>query len=280
MSLLGLDMGTSSCKAAVFDESGKMLAHASRKYTGYAPRPGWYEIDPAAFWNAAVEAVREVSSIVSEPVQAMSVSSQGETFIPVDSTGIPVGPAIMNSDNRAVAEVEYLDNHIGKERIFSITGDILHPMYSLPKIMWYISHSETAGKTAKYLSVGDYILTCMGLPTVTDYSLASRTLAFDVTAHRWSEEILDAAGVSTNMLPEIAPSGIKAGQIQGQIAQVLGVPAGTVVAVGGHDQPVGALGAGVLDVSTAMDSAGSYECLAVISNKPLLTEEAFSYSLN
>lgn len=280
MSLLGLDMGTSSCKAAIFDESGVMLARASKKYSAYVPRPGWCEMDPEAFYEAAVNAIREVSSLAAEPVQAISISSHGETFIPVDHDYIPVGPAVMNSDNRALEEVRYLDDRIGKERIFSITGDILHPMYSLPKIMWYISHSEMGEKTARYLSVGDYVLSCFGLIPVTDYSSASRTLAFDVKMRKWSDDMLSAAGVKESMFSEVVPAGTAAGKIQSGMADKLGIPVGTVVAVGGHDQPVGSLGAGIMNEDNAMDSAGSYECLAITSDKPLLTDEAFSYSLN
>ena len=281
MSLLGLDMGTSACKAAVFDEGGDLIAVASREYPADTPQPGWMEMDPGLMWDRAAEAIREVSQKTPEPVQAVAVSSQGETFIPVDASGRAVGPAIMNADNRAVEQTRFFEETVGREEVYSISGCVLHPMYALVKILWLKENRrEVFESAAKFLSVGDYALARLGVEPYTDPSLASRTMAFDVKSRRWSDRLLAAAGLGVERMPEVRPSGTRAGEIPGDIADELGLPKGTVVAVGGHDQPCGALGAGVVETGDTADSAGSYECLTVVSDAPKLSAEALSCSLN
>lgn len=281
MSLLGLDMGTGACKAAVFDEDGALLAVASREYSADVVAPGWMEMEPERFWQAAVEAVREVAGRIPGTINALAISSQGETFIPVDAAGHAVSAAIMNADNRAVEQVRSFEASVGKRAIHGTTGCVLHPMYALMKIVWLRQHEpELFGRVDKFLSVGDYILSRMDVQAYTDYSLASRTMAFDVTEHRWSEELLGVAGVDAARFPEAVPAGTAAGRLSGEIARMLGLSPGTVVAVGGHDQPCGALGAGVLGPGDAADSAGSYECLTIAASSPTLGDEALACSLN
>jgi len=281
MSLLGLDLGTSACKAAVFDEDGNLLAVASREYSADIPRPGWMEMDPNRMWSAAVDAVRQVAIESLDTVRALAVSSQGETFIPVDAFGNAVGPAIMNADNRATEQVRLFEELIGKDGIYRISGCVLHPMYALLKILWLKENRpDIYGSAAKFLSVGDYALARLGVNTFTDYSLASRTMAFDVTRRDWSDHLLNIAGIEKDRFPNIKPAGTVAGKLSAAVAGEIGLQEGTIVAVGGHDQPCGALGAGVVESGDTADSAGTYECLAVASNKPTLSDEALSYSLN
>jgi len=281
VSLLGLDMGTSACKAAVFDEGGQLVCLAAREYEACLPRPGWVEMDPDRMWNAAVDAVREVSAKTADRIQALAVSSQGETFVPTDADGRAVGTAIMNVDNRAVDEVRFFEQAIGKEGVYSITGCVLHPMYALLKILWLRNNRpEVFDKTSKFLSVGDYILARLGASPYTDHSLASRTMAFDVTARKWSGELLAIAGLEPDLFPEAHPAGTIAGELPAGVAAATGLAKGTIVAVGGHDQPCGALGAGVVDTGDAVDSAGTYECLTVASDAPVLSPTALSYNVN
>jgi sugar (pentulose or hexulose) kinase len=120
----------------------------------------------------------------------------------------------------------------------------------------------------------------MGLPPFVDHALASRTMGFDIGAKRWSEDLLAFAGITEQRLGIPRPSGGKAGEISGETASILGLKSGTVVAVGGHDQPCGAFGCGVTDEGDVADSAGSFECLSVASSSPRNTAQALSYSLN
>jgi xylulokinase len=282
MSLLGIDIGSSRCKGVVFDEQGTPLHVAAISYTINTSAADRAEVNANVFWSAVIEITKKLSAAVpNDPIRALAISSHGETFVPVDKNGDPVAPAIMNSDNRAVAEVEALEKALGRERIYAITGLPPHAMYSLCKIVWLKKHSpELFAKISRFLSVEEFILGRMGVDIGMNYSSAGRTMAFDIQKKTWSQEILEAAGISKVYFNDPVPSGIVAGRLNASVASTLGLTAGTLVATGGHDQPCGALGAGVIASGEVSDSAGTYECLTAISNRPCNTPESLTYSLN
>jgi len=282
MSLLAIDIGSSQCKAVVFAISGAVIARSVSAYSPYFPQSSFAEMDPAKFWHAVCTTSREVTeNLVNDPVQAVCLSSHGETFIPVNPQGEPVGPAILNIDNRATLEAEWCESEIGARRIFEITGLVVHPMYPIPKILWLRNHRpEIYSKAARFLSVTDFIHVKLDLPPVIGYSLASRFLAFDVIADCLSKEILDTVGLTDDQLPLPVPAGTIVGTLNSEAARALGVANGTPVVVGGHDQACGALGMGVIESGRVSVSMGTYECLVAASDEPRLGETAFSARLN
>lgn len=282
MSLLGIDIGSGSCKGVAFDEDGNILASANYGYSTYSPGPDMVEINAEVFWEAVVNISRQITEkIPDNPVEALAVSSHGETVIPVDGDGNPVGPGIMNSDNRALEQSRWWENTLGKEAVYEITGVPLHPMFALNKIMWLKKHRpEQFAGAERFLSVEDFVLGKMGLPPVTDYSLAARTMAFDVHAKKWSGDILKAAGLTEHMLGILQPAGTVAGKLSPAMCRLLGLKEGVTVAVGGHDQPCGALGSGAVNPGDVSDSAGTYECMTVVSDHPANTAKALECSLN
>src|ERR1700685_1541649 len=157
MSLLAIDIGSSQCKAVVFTAAGEVIARSVSAYFPDFSQPDFAEMDPTNFWRAVCATSREVTPDVGkDPVQAICLSSHGETFIPVNAKGEPVGPAILNIDNRAIKEARWCEDTIGARRIFEITGLIAHPMYPIPKILWLREHRpELYLKTDRFLSVTD-----------------------------------------------------------------------------------------------------------------------------
>lgn len=282
MSLLAIDLGSSQCKAIAFRANGNAIASGIQTYAPEFPEPSHCEMDPEKFWLAAVAASRDVTRhLLGDPVEAVCFSSHGETFIPADQRGKVIGPAILNIDTRAAAEAAWSAKTIGPRRLFAITGLVAHPMYPLPKIIWLRQHRpDLAAGTARFFSVTDYILGRLGLPTYIDYSLAGRFMAFDVRQQEWSEEILALAGLKKSQLPVPVPAGTVAGKLEADAARILGVPTATPVAVGGHDQVCGALGAGAVEKGRVADSMGTYECLLATSEAPVLDDCAFAASLN
>ena len=276
MALMGIDLGSSGCKAVVFDETGTVLSSAqapySAKYEG-----SFVEMDPEAAYAAFVSAVKEAAGSCDQTVQALAIASHGESYIPVDANNKAVGNYIMNADNRATEQSDKMEAVLGAEDIYYRCGAPIHPMFALMKIMWQKEHSVGA---ARYLGFADYIACRLGLGTVTDYSLASRFMGFDVAGRCWSQWFLDAAGVAESELPVPVQAGTPIGALSEQVAATLGLPVGTIICAGGHDQPCGALGAGVIKGGNAGISAGSYECIAVSSDEPLCTKKAYGYKLN
>jgi xylulokinase len=282
MSLLAIDLGSSRCKAVVFRANGDAVASSIQTYTPEFPEPCHCEMDPEKFWVAAVETSRAATrDLVRDPVRAVCFSSHGETFIPVEENGKAIAPAVLNIDTRAASEAVWCEKVIGGRRLFAITGLITHPMYPLPKIIWLRQHRpDLAARAARFLSVTDYILERLGFPPYIDYSLAGRFLAFDVARHEWSDEILSLAELKQSKLPIPVPAGTIAGKLAADMARTLGVPAETLVVVGGHDQVCGALGDGAIEKTRVSDSMGTYECMLATSDAPVLDENALAASLN
>ena len=281
MSLLAVDIGSSTCKAVAFASSGRVLAQDSAHYSAEFPRPSFAEMHPDKFWNAVCSCCRNACKDLTDPMQALCLSSHAETFVAVDSAGQPVTHAILNHDSRAIRESAWCEQTIGRERLFQITGLFAHPMYPIPKILWLRKNQLHAFASAKcFVSLIGYLLHKMQLPPYVDYSLASRYLAFDVLRRSWSEEILAATELDRSALPTPVPAGTITGKVNSEIASQLGIPAGTPVVLGGHDQPCGALGIGVTGAGRIADSMGTYECLLVASDAPTLTEKALDARLN
>jgi xylulokinase len=281
MSLLAIDIGSSRCKAVVFALAGEILAQHSCAYTPQFPAPSHAEMDPAIFWQAVCHCSQASSKSLSDPVRALCLSSHGETFVPVSERNEAIAPAILNQDNRATEETVWLEKTFGRKRLFEITGLVAHPMYPLPKFLWLRKHRpDIFASSVRFLTVIGYVLSRLGLPAYVDYSLASRYLAFDIRQRCWSEEVLAATEITAERLPIPVPAGTIVGKLEGATASQLGLSAGTIVVMGGHDQPCGALGVGATGPGRVADSMGTYECLLAASDQPSLSAAALAASLN
>jgi xylulokinase len=281
MSLLAIDIGSSRCKAVVFAATGKILTWHACAYTPEFPAPSQAEINADRFLEAVCQCSQAVSKNLSDPVRVLCLSSHGETFVPVNGRNEAIAPAILNQDNRAIEETVWFERTLGRKHLFEITGLIAHPMYPVPKVLWLRKHRpDVFASSFRFLTVIGYVLSRLGLPPYIDYSLASRYLAFDVRQHRWSEEILAATEINAECLPIPVPAGTIAGKLSGTAASQLGLSAGTIVVMGGHDQPCGALGVGAIGSGRVADSMGTYECLLAASDQPSLTAAALAASLN
>ncbi len=274
MSLLGLDIGTTGCKAVAFNEEGDELARAYREYSLDHPKPGWVEISPQLLWLKVSEAITEAnSSLAGDPVRSLAVSCQGEAVVPVSRDGKELYNFIITFDARTQPQCDWWRERVGAKKLFGITGMPLHPMYSINKIMWLRENmGDVFVKAWKFLCVEDYIIYRLTGEAATDWSLASRTMAFDVVRRDWSDEILSLAGVGRELLPAVHPSGHAVGAVRPDVAEQLGLSAKTVVATGGHDQPCGALGAGIVGSGRAMNATGTSDVVCPAFDRPHLTD--------
>ena len=273
MSLLGLDIGTTGCKAVAFDPEGGMLAHAYREYPLLHPQPGWSELDAENLWLKVKEIITEVNSrLASDPVDALSVSSQGEAVIPIDKTGRPLYNFSVSFDHRTVVQAEWWKKNMGAGEIFKITGIPLHAMHTINKIMWFKQcRPDIYEKSVKFLCVEDYINFKLTGEYTTDWSLAARTMAFDVVKNKWSTRILTKSGIEERLLPAAYRSGAPIGNISGGLTGELGFKKNVLVACGGHDQPCGALGSGIIKSGMAMNATGTSDVICPAFDKPILT---------
>jgi xylulokinase len=273
MSLMGLDVGSTGCKAVVFSEDGQQLARAYREYPEIYPQAGWIELDPTRVWQGVREVIAEAAAAVRDPVRALSISAMGEAFTSVGKDGEFLYNTIVSPDNRAVAQADAWKGTLGPERVFQITGMPIHPSFTLPKVQWIAQERpELHRQVWKYLLWPDVVFLKLGLTPRLDHSLAGRTMAFDVVRKRWSEEMLGAAGIGAELFAEPIAPGDVVGELSAAVAAELNLPAGCLVVAGGHDQPMNALGAGVIEEGLAVDGMGTVECITVPFRQPVLTE--------
>jgi xylulokinase len=265
MSLMGIDVGTTGCKAVAFDERGRVLASAYREYPLVQPHEDWVELEPELIWRCVKETLREAgSALVQDPVTAIGVSSQGETVTAVDASGKCLYNFIVTFDNRTIEQVRFWEATLGKEAVYRITGMPLHPMYSINKILWIRSHlPDVFNKAVKFPLVQDFVISRLCGEYAIDFTLAARSMAFDVRALRWSPEILAAVGVEEDRLSRAVPSGTIVGRLRKGLQQELELPDVPIV-TGGHDQPCGALGAGITGSGTAMNATGTVDAICPV----------------
>jgi xylulokinase len=263
MSLLGLDIGTSVCKGTAYSLDGNVIAASSREYPTLHPQPGWAELDSRQVLSCVKDVITELGiNTKKDPVTAISMSNMGEAMTPVSRDREILGNSIMFMDTRGTEYAEELKEKIGQERFYSINPNILGHNYSLPKLKWIQEHQpEVFTKTYKFLLWGGFVAYMLGCEPFTNYSVANRTLLFDIRREAWSDEILDVAGIDKALLPTLVPSGTIAGTLSAEIASELSLPHNVTVVVGGHDQCCNSLGAGIYEAGKAVCGIGTVECI-------------------
>jgi len=282
MPLIGLDIGTTGCKCTVFDYEGNINSYAYKEYSIECPSPGRFELNPLTVWDGVKEViVKALDGKLYTEATAIAVSSFGESAVPVDRNGNILYNSILYTDSRGSDEIRLLEKKLGARKIMSITGLPVHSMYTLGKLMWVKKHLPDLHKnTWKYLLYQDFIVYRLtGLPVI-DYSLASRTMAFHVISKQWDASILDEAGISPDVFSEPKPSGVAVEKIKKEIAQELGLPLGTLVVTGGHDQACAALGAGIINENEAVDGIGTADCITTSFCRPVLNDIMLQNNFN
>jgi xylulokinase len=271
MSVLGIDIGTGSCKAAVFNADGRQLSEAQRPYSLHFTDDGGAELDSELVMECCLSVIREAAQRAgADKVQAIGVSSQGEAFTAIDQNGRALGPAMVSSDVRAAKFSREWPQEFGPDHLYQITGHTAHTLFSLFKLLWLKANRPGVWRdAAKFLCFEDLLHTRLGVPPAMGWPLAGRTMLFDVRQHEWSGEILDRIGLARERLATPLPSGTIVGEIQAD----LGLAKGAVVVTGGHDQTCGALGAGAVEPGMAMYATGSVECICPTFASPVLSAE-------
>jgi xylulokinase len=269
--LAGLDAGTTSIKAGIYDLHGRSVAQASVPTPTYYPQPGWAFHRAEELWSSATHALRAATEQVdARRIAAVAVASMGEAGVLLDAAGEPLVDVIAWFDRRTQPQVEWLEQAIGSERLLQVTGVPLQPIFGLCKLLWLRERApEALARAACWLNVGDYLAYRLCGERATDHSLASRTLTLDIHRLAWSDEILDAVAVRPGLLAPLVPSGTRLGRVVDAAARATGVPGTAIVAAGGHDHDCGALALGIVDPGDALNSLGTAEAIFVPLERPL-----------
>nr|WP_089976924.1 xylulokinase [Luteibacter sp. UNCMF331Sha3.1] len=259
---LGIDLGTSSVKAVLMDESGAVCASASRALQVSHPQPRWSEQDPATWWSATEGAVTEVlSGVDARRVAGIGLSGQMHGATLLDASDAILRPAILWNDGRSDVECAELERVPGFR---AITGNLAMPGFTAPKLAWMRRHEpDVFARVAKVLLPKDYLRLRLTGEYMTDASDAAGTLWLDVSKRAWSDAMLAATGLDRSHMPRVVEGTQIAGRLRRELADRWGMDT-VPVAGGGGDNAAGAVGVGIVRHGQAMLSLGtSGVCFAV-----------------
>jgi xylulokinase len=272
MSYIGIDIGTSGCKASVIGQDGTVLISASREYSFISPQPRWAELDPTTVWKAVCETLKCLSSR-SKEVTLLAIASIGESVVITDSNDNILYNAITYIDSRCEETVAIIDSIIPLSRMYDITGLPPNQMYSLNKLLWFKMHKpEILEKAKKIFLLGEYIGYLLTGERLLDQASASRTMLMDIHTFTWSEKLMTAFNIDGDYFAPIAHTGAIIGKLSSLRANELGLPLGINLILGGHDGPCSMLGAGALNNGDALLVEGSTEGICIVTDHNNLTE--------
>ena len=269
MLLLGLDVGSTACKCAAYDGEGRPVCSVSREYPIPAGAPS---VDAGVLRSSAMDAVAcaaaKAGEMTGEKVSLISVTSFGESFVALDKAGRPLAPIIMYTGGDGEKAAEGLRRDPGGNHFAARECLLPDATYSLPMLMSLKDSDPKAFEADTFLLITDYICFCLSGERVIPWSLAARTMAFDVKKKDWDGLLLAKAGIDRSRLALPVKDGTVAGRILPSAAEKLGVPASTLICAASHDQVSSALGCGVIDPGQAVTASGSVECLAPVFGRP------------
>lgn len=258
--LLGIDIGTSSCKIAIFSKNGKVEAAASGSYSVYYPNPGWAEQDPEEWWEAVCETIQKVldsSGILPSQIAGIGIDGQSWSAIAIDRNGKVLTNTPIWMDTRAQSICDRLNQEIGASKIFELCGNMLQPSYTTAKILWYKENlPEIYSKIDKILQSNSFIAYRLTGKISQDISQGYGFHCFNMRTGTWDEEMCKAMGIPIRFLPEIVPCHQIIGTVTDKAAEQTGLIPGIPVAAGGLDAACGTLGAGVVHAGETQEQGG------------------------
>jgi xylulokinase len=248
---MGVDLGTSSVKTVIIDREGRLLSVAAQEYDIETPTPGWAEQDPETWVRAALETMRRAlqeSGVDSAEIQAIGLSGQMHGLVCAGEHGRHLRPAIIWADQRSKRQVEQVVHRVGRQRLGEWTANPIAAGFMLASWLWILENEpDTARATAFLFLPKDYVRFRLTGETGAEPSDASSTLMFDVAGRTWSRPLLEQFNISPDLLPSLRASTDVAGGLSEEAAGLSGLRSGTPVVYGGADQPVQALGHGLID---------------------------------
>ncbi|RUT33172.1 xylulokinase [Arsenicitalea aurantiaca] len=263
--LLGVDIGTSSCKALLLDAEGTVLASETVAYPVSTPRPFWSEQDPQSWIEGARKAIAGLrAKAPGIEILAIGLSGQMHGLTPLDDALEVIRPAILWNDQRNAAECAEITAAIGGEAaMLAATNNRMLIGYTGGKIAWMRAHEpENFARLRHCLNPKDYLRYRMTGTLATEVSDASGTGMFDVAARKWSDAVIEAVGIDRAALPDCAESHIVTGHVGAEAAALFGLAEGIPVVGGGGDAVVQTLGSGVIDPGDLQTTIGTAGILA------------------
>ncbi len=276
--LMGVDLGSTSLKAIVYDLDGRVVARGSSPTELVRPdeaHPEWAVWEPEQIAGGTLAAIRQAVAGLDDPrrIRGLAVTGMGMDGVPVDDRGQWLYPFISWHDTRTAPQHAWWIEHVTAEKTFSIGGNPVWPINSALRILWIAEHEpEVLARAAKWLLIEDFMNLKLCGRMATDYSMASCTMLFDQRKRDWSAEMIGLSGVEGRLLPAVLPSATPLGEITAEVAQATGLAPETQVVLGGHDHICGTLPVGAFRPGVVLDITGTWETVQTAVAEPVLDD--------
>lgn len=258
--LLGIDIGTSACKVALFQKDGTVIASTNGNYNVYYPHQGWAEQNPDEWWNAVCDAVKrllDISKVDPADIKGIGIDGQSWSAIAIDKNGSVLTRTPIWMDTRAKDICDRLNAEIGADKIFELSGNPLQPSYATAKIIWYKENlPEVYEKIDKILQSNSFIAYRLTGNISQDVCQSYGFHCFNMRTGQWDDAMCEAMGIPRSFLPEIVPCHQVVGTVTEEAAKATGLAVGTPVVAGGLDAACGTLGAGVIRPGETQEQGG------------------------
>ena len=256
--LIGIDIGTSGTKSALFDTEGNTVASATAEYPLSQPQNGWAEQNPMDWWDAVCKTLREILPMAKGEIAGLGLSGQMHSLVLLDKENRVIRPSILWCDGRTSEECREIEDLIGRQRLMEITGNPALPGFTASKLLWVKNHEpEAFSRTAHILLAKDFIRYKLTGEYATEVSDASGMQLLDIHTRAWSEEVCAALGIDLSLLARVYESPELTGRVTRDAAEKTGLPAGLPVAGGGGDNASAAIGTGVCRYTQAFTTIGT-----------------------
>jgi xylulokinase len=268
--MLGIDLGTSAVKVALFAADGRVVQSASETYPLSHPHPGWAEQNPEDWWQATVRAIQTcLSAAGPTDLRGLAISGQMHGAVLLDATDQPVRPCIIWADTRCQAECDEMTALVGQQRLIDLVSNPALPGFTAPKLLWVRNHEpEVWARVRRVLLPKDYLRRRLTGVAAMEISDAAGTCLLDVVQGAWSQEVLARLALDPALLPPIMGAAEIGGQIMPAVAEMTGLPSGLPVAGGGADNACAAVGAGIVAPGQALVSIGTSGVVLAFSPTP------------
>ena len=269
MLYIGVDLGTSSVKLLLMNESGEIKSIVTKEYPLYFPKPGWSEQAPADWYAQLLAGIPELlQGQDASQVEGISFGGQMHGLVILDDQDQVLRPAILWNDGRTQEECDYLNLTIGREKISQYTANMALTGFTAPKLLWVKKHEpEIFAKISKIMLPKDYLAYKLSGVHCTDVSDASGMLLMDVKNKCWSDEMIEIVGIRKNQLAAIYESYEVVGTLTKAAAKELGLPESVKVIAGAGDNAAGAVGTGTLENGMCSISLGTSGTVFIASNE-------------
>ena len=268
---LGIDIGTSAAKALLVSESGVLLGSSFVNYDIQTPGPGAAEQDPVTWWEAVVRAVREVRSKaeMGHEVRAVGLAGQMHSAVFLGKGRGVLRPSILWADKRATRESEFISKRLGDLGLWRVVMNPVPVGFTAPSILWVKNNEpDIYRRIERVIQPKDYIRMRLTGEIGTDITDASATGLFDIRGRTWAKAVVDALEIPPDILPEVQSSAAVAGMLRSDAASELSLVSPVPVVYGGGDQPVQAVGNGIVSAGRASLTVGTGGQILLPAFKP------------